>query len=111
MRDWDNDKIDGAYLLDSGILFEINRGFLHLFGISLVVNKNPETGESTLAFLDNRKNPADCIFKKEIFERGDRKLRNFMKQFGYKQMKKRNASLGYSSQSWFVPEKKRYKNE
>jgi hypothetical protein len=110
-RDWENCKLDANYLLDSGLIFEINRSFLHLVGLSLVVTKNPETDSSTLSIIDNRKNPENLLFKKETFEKGNRKLRRFMKEYGWNQMKRRQKILGFASQSWFVPEKKRHPNE
>jgi hypothetical protein len=108
--DWENRELDASFLLDSGILFEINRSFLHLIGVSLVVTKDSKDGFS-LVLKDSRKTPESLRFKKEVYENGDRKLRNFMKQFGYNQMKKRQQALGWSSQSWYVPDSKRYKDE
>lgn len=110
MTDWTNKELDAAYLLESGILFEINRAILHPFGISLMVKKS-EDGKTNLSLRDNRKSPESCLFPKVVYENGHQKLRNFVREFGHSQMKRRDRLLGWSSQSLFVPENKRYKED
>jgi hypothetical protein len=108
MEDWKNRPVDAAYLMDSGLLFEINRQILHMFGISFAVKKD-DKNNLILVIKDNRNSPEEVIFSKEVYERGHRKLLRFMKQFGWSQMKRRSRLLGWTGQSWHVPENRRYK--
>ncbi len=110
MTDWMNKELDAAYLLESGILFEINRSILHQLGIAMVVKKE-ENGKLILCLKDNRDKPEINIFTKDVYEKGHIKLRKFMYEFGHQQMRKRSDALGWSSQSWYVPDNKRYNNE
>lgn len=108
MSEWKERELDVAYLLDSGILFEINRSFLHQLGIAMVAKKDSE-GKLVLALKDSRQTPEDLIFQKNVYEKGHIKLRRFMRDFGHQQMQRRDKALGWSSQSWFVSDDKRYK--
>ena len=38
MSEWQSRSLDARFLLDSGLLFEINRTVLHLFGIALTAD-------------------------------------------------------------------------
>ncbi len=108
MSQWKTREIDAAYLLDSGILFEINRSFLHQLGIAMVAKKD-ESGKLVLALKDSRETPEALSFNQEVYVKGNMKLRRYMQDFGHSQMKRRDKLLGWSSQSWFVPDDKRYK--
>lgn len=105
--DWKTKELDAAYLLESGILFEINRSLCHQLGFAIVVKKD-ENGKIVLGFKDSRENPEDVLFSKEVYAKGHHKLRKFMRDFGYGQLKKRDKALGWSSQSWHIPEGRRY---
>lgn len=108
MTNWREREIDAAYLLDSGILFEINRSLLHQIGMALTVKKD-ENGKLVFNIKDCRETPEQLTFDKETYERGHNKLRAYMREYGYSQLDRRSKLLGWSSQSWFVPDNKRYK--
>ena len=107
MEEWKTKKADAAYLLESGLLFEINRSIMHPVGLAMVVSKD-EKGNFILVIKDGRLEPENLKFNKEVYQRGNDKLIRFMRDFGHGQMERRSKKLGWSSQSWFVPEGKRY---
>jgi len=110
MEEWKDRKMDAAFILESGLLFEINRTILHPIGLSMVVKKD-EVGNSSFGLKDNRDTPEGCVYSKENFIKGHKKLRRFMRTFGHKQLELRSKKLGWSFQSMSIPEKRRYKNE
>lgn len=107
---WIDKKLDAAFLLESGLLFEINRTILHPIGISLAVKKDVE-GSSTFGLKDERTNPEKLIYSKESYKTGHKKLIRFMKNYGHNQLKKRADKLGWSFQNMHIPEKKRHPND
>lgn len=107
---WKNKKVDAAFLLESGLLFEINRAILHPIGISLLVKKDGE-GNSAFGLKDERENPEQLIYSKDNYKKGHKKLIKFMKSFGHSQLKKRSDKLGWSFQNMHIPEKKRHPND
>jgi hypothetical protein len=94
---WQDKKLDAKFLLDSGLLFEINRTTLHLLGISLVVRKS-EDGKFFLALKDNRRSPEQTTFNNESFAVGKSKLAKFMDEFGNEQLNRRRNILGWAFQ-------------
>ena len=104
---WQKKKMDPAYLLESGLLFEINRTILHPIGLALMVKKD-EAGNSSFGLKDNRDTPSNSLYSKENFKAGHKRLRKFMTVFGHQQLKQRAKKLGWSFQSMHVIEEKRY---
>lgn len=99
MSEWMQKPLDIQYLLDSGLLFEINRSILHMLGIALTVKKNEE-GELRLELKDSRLRPDELIFSEEIFEQGKAKREAFMKNFGYEQIRVRQKVYGSGCQGF-----------
>lgn len=95
--EWMRKPVDIQYLLDSGLLFEINRSILHLLGIAMVVKKN-EQGELKLELKDSRLHPEQLIFNEEVFKRGKTKIDIFMEDFGYEQIRVREIVYGTGCQ-------------
>lgn len=98
MQEWLNRPVDAQFLIDSGLLFEINRQFTHLFGIAIVVTKNKQ-----LDVKDYRKNPEEAIFQEDVRNACRLKYKKFMKEFGNSQIDRRAAKLGVATQ-WVPPE-------
>lgn len=107
---WKDKKVDAAFLLESGLLFEINRSILHPIGISMYVMKDGE-GRSTFGFKDSRSNPAEALYSRDNFKKGHKKLRRFMRNFGHKQLDLRSKKLGWSFQAMHIPDRKRHPND
>ena len=85
---------DTQVLLDSGLLFEINRRVLHPFGLALEAEVN-EDGTRIGAVWDYRDDPEGLIFDDVTFADGLRKLNEFMVAKGQERLTTRHAALGY----------------
>lgn len=101
MNDWLTATADFKFLLDSGLLFEINRQILNPFGLALVLKRLPD-GKLVLAdqLKDCREKPDDAFLDPAAFESGKSKLQDFLREFGWGQMEKRRDVLGYSTQDF-----------
>jgi len=102
-------KFDAAtaadLLVDSGLLWAINRSVLHPLGLALAVNME---GEDLLSFdLLETKDPSGMIFDAEAMAEGVAKHRSFMKHTGNDRVRARRSSLGYAVQGMGPPPKKR----
>lgn len=86
------------FLVDSGLLFEINRQILHPLGLALSVDVDPDNSK-WLAIDGIYKVSSDdkegFIFDEETFKLGARKLELFMLKEGSKKIEDRKESLGY----------------
>lgn len=63
------------YLVDSGILFEINRTIMHPLGLALAVTmpgNNP--GHAMVSIIDGTDDPEGMYFSEESRERGKKKF-------------------------------------
>lgn len=86
------DKVDGQYLINSGLLFMINWCLLNPVGLALCV------GKDGLTLKDCRDNPDSLVFDKATAKKALRKCRDFQNKFGSKQNQKRVAKLGWDTQ-------------
>lgn len=109
-QDWKERKLDPIFLLDSGLLFEINRQFLHPVGLALTVRKG-NNGQLEIGIKDGRLTPDEMIFTPETYEAGCAKIKEFLENFGYEQMRKRENKLGWGVQSNYLPEAKRFRKK
>lgn len=96
-RNWQAAPLDIDFLLDSGLLFEINRTTLHILGIALTVKVDGE-GKKRFELKDCRSEPERLVYDKGTQELGKEKLRSFMAAFGGKQLDRRRAKLGWAYQ-------------
>ncbi len=85
--------MDANFLLNSGLIFEINRATLHPFGIGLGVVDNK------IVLVDNRKSPDKMKFDTNTYEKCYKKLHKFMETFGNEQLEKKRDKIGYAFQS------------
>ena len=95
-----------TFLVDSGLLFEINRRILHPLGLALAVEVpdegTPLSGElsSLISVLDVREDPEGFCFSDESCLQGKAKLEAFLEEQQFqKRLMARRASLGYVVQS------------
>ncbi len=84
VRDWKARRVDGAYLVDSGLLFEINRSTLHLVGISMFVNP-----DGSLGLRDSRSEPEKLWFSDDTLKAATLKLRKYMAECGSPALERR----------------------
>ena len=86
------------FLVDSGLLFEINLEILHPLGLALEVTTNEKT-MSISGLWDYRDDPEGIAFTPETFKEGTNKLNSFLVSFGDKKHRERFQSLGYIIQN------------
>jgi hypothetical protein len=97
IKDWDSRPVDVDFFIDSGLLFELNRQYLHPLGIALTVRVAPD-GAKTWGFKDARKAPGELKFSREQLETGRRKFVRFLRGHGSKVMGRREQAIGQSVQ-------------
>lgn len=85
----------GAFLIKTGLLFQINRDILHPVGLALEAEED-DNGDFILKNLwDLRNDPEGVVYSPEAFERAQRKLDHFYETFGNAKIKEREEVLGY----------------
>lgn len=84
------------FLVDNGLLFEMNRKVLHPLGYSLEADMD-ETNMSRLVFskLSDAEDPEGFTYDDESLEENLQILESFMKKTGYSRLEKRQELLGY----------------
>lgn len=86
----------GKFLVDSGLLFEINRRVLHPLGMALECAVDEKPGHSKIGNVwDYRDDPEGIRFGDDEFKSGLAKLRRFMAEFGDRKLAQRRAILGF----------------
>lgn len=86
------------FLLDSGLLFRINRDILHPFGLALEVRMNLEGKWELGGIWDYRDSPAGMLFDDTALIEGEEKYQKFLRQFGQKKLSQREEMFGYIQQ-------------
>jgi len=87
------------FLLETGLLFEINRKILHPFGLALEIVIDDDTKKITFGPIwDYRDDPEGIIFEEDSFNVGREKINKFMSDFGDERLKTRFELLGYTIQ-------------
>ncbi|QDU20600.1 ParB N-terminal domain-containing protein [Urbifossiella limnaea] len=95
-RDWATDPLDIDFMIDSGLLFELNRRVLHPFGIRLVV-RVADTGEKSWGLKDCRSDPRSLSFPPAVQAQAEEKFARFLEAFGRAQLDRparREESIG-----------------
>jgi hypothetical protein len=90
---------DARELLESGLLFEVNRRVLHPFGLALAVayDRNYDS-HRLLSRLARTEEPEGFSFEPEALSDGYDRLRRFMRSGGYDRLAARYERLGFRSQ-------------
>ena len=92
------------FLLDTGLLFELNRRILHPFHMALEVYVDDDGKAHLGAIWDGRKdNDGGIWFDEEAYKVGYDKLNAFMKEEGNALLKSRQDKLGYIYQEFETP--------
>lgn len=82
------------HLVDTGLLFELNRQVLHPLGLALVVEVDDD-GASRIAGLWADPDREGIIFSPESLVEGRQKLESFMRREGLGRLATRRTALGY----------------
>lgn len=93
-------QVAAQYLLDTGLLFEINRKVLHPFGLALSVTTDDTTGDATGEFgLVKTDDLEGMEFTVGQFMESQAKLDNFLQhEGGAERLAKRITGLGFVTQ-------------
>lgn len=88
------------FLLDTGLLFEINWKILHPFGLSLVVSEDTASGKIDLVGISKTNDPIGWTFSDSDFLTGLHKLKRFvLKRDNIERLSARKISLGSTIQN------------
>jgi len=88
-------KNPAEFLVESGLLFQINRFILHPFGLALCLEMPQGEGDSFKATIwDDRGDPLGWIFDEPLLQEGVAKFRKFMADFGLKKLWQRIGHSG-----------------
>lgn len=77
------------FLVDNGILFEINRQVLHPLGLELHLQVQEDGTMCELVLEDNRRIPQPMYFTHDEFEEGRAKYEEYMREEGRRNIQKR----------------------
>lgn len=94
-------------LLDTGLLFQINKDILHPLGLAMSVSTNAQTGEKTISqeLWDYRLDDEGILYSKDTFEEGLKKLEKFYTEEGLEKLEQRYKKLGFIIQGQDQEEK------
>lgn len=94
-----------TFLVDSGLLFEINRRILHPLGLALSVDV-PDNGTAleqdfgVIQIVDMREDPEGVCFEDATYLEGKAKLKTFLEKSQFQErLMSRRTRLGYVVQS------------
>jgi hypothetical protein len=84
------------YLIDNGLVFEINRRVLHPLGLSLVVDVAYDNRKNlAIVGLDQTDDAEGFLYDEETFKVGEDKYQNFLKKEGSQKVQLRQETLGF----------------
>lgn len=93
-------KISGVYkfLMENGLLFEINRKILHPLGLTLEIVARTTVNDRTrldLILWDYRKDPEGVLFSQDAFSLGRGKYQKYLDETGMEILISREEKLGF----------------
>jgi hypothetical protein len=77
------------FLVENGVLFEMNRQVLHPLGLELHFRLNDEGRLTAIDLLDNREGAQPISFSPEAFDAGRARYEQYLKEHGRRNMLKR----------------------
>jgi hypothetical protein len=84
------------FLVDNGLLFEINRKVLHPLGLALIVDTSRDNRRRlAITGLAETDDEEGFLFDQETFEHGLDKLQKFMEKTGQIRIDNRMAKKGF----------------
>lgn len=89
------------FLLENGLLFEINRTILHPVGLALSVKIDPniQDGPNEILVLSQTDDSEGFLYSSDDFKSGFARLNRYMKTSGESALTRRQSSLGYIRQT------------
>ena len=92
-------RVSLKVLLDSGLLYEINRQILHPLGYSLSYKAANGTYNADELILQQTTDPEGVLFPEEAFMEGASKFSLYMRKFGEELIKRRLSTKGFIRQT------------
>ena len=83
------------FLVESGLLFEINRNILHPLGLALALHVDATGKLSKIEIWDIREDPEGFVFDADSLKVGEAKLAKFMDVQGNEIVTRRKDKLGF----------------
>ncbi len=77
------------FLVEHGIMFELNRQVLHPLGMQLNIQLDEQGDGYRVELLDNRASPTPITFSREEYEEGREQYELYLQEHGKKNMQKR----------------------
>lgn len=81
-----------GYLVDTGLLAELNRQMLHPFGMALCI------AQGGLGLKDYRAEPERALLDRAVAAQARGRFESFLREMGFAQMDRRARKLGWSTQ-------------
>ncbi|MNQ93977.1 hypothetical protein D3C85_1094680 [compost metagenome] len=89
----------GTFLIDSGLLFKINREILHPLGMALSIDTGEEHEDQVMIKLWDCRDESEGVLygveKQDIVALGEAKLEKFMQEFGNAKHDERMKTCGF----------------
>lgn len=88
-------KKTAEFLLEKGLIFEINRKVLHPLGLALEVIEDDDGKVAIGGLWDCRDDPEGIIFTPDSWEEGKRKIDKYMEDYGNRALETRQEKVGF----------------
>lgn len=87
------------FLVDNGLIFEINRKVLHPLGLSMIIDVDPKNRKNlSITALEDTEDPEGFLYDSEAFEIGLEKYEKFLKKGGQSRIDERKSKYGFVEQ-------------
>lgn len=95
-----NVKNFARFLIESGLVFEINRRVLHPVGLSLLVDLDSNNKRKLIiSSLIETDDPEGFVFDQENFDLGTEKYEKFLEKRGQERITSRRNKFGFIEQN------------
>lgn len=92
-------KSYGKFLIDNGLVFEINRKVLHPLGLALIVDVDYKNKKKLVVTGIMETDDAEgFIYDQETFDVGKDKYNAYLKKHGMERLESRKEKLGFIEQ-------------
>jgi len=87
------------FLVDNGLVFEINRKVLHPLGLAMIVDVDPKNRRQlAVTALVETKDDEGFVYDEEAFAVGKDKYEKFLEKAGQERLDSRKAKYGFVEQ-------------
>jgi len=84
------------YLIDKGLIFQINKEVLHKFGLALVVDIDPNNKKQlAITALLETEDPEGFLYETDAYNVGQQNYERFLKKEGQEKLDARKEKYGF----------------